>query len=317
MDFNALHQQNQPLLLANVWDASSAQAAQQAGYQALGSSSAAIAAMLGYEDGEEMSFDELFYVVSRIKTVSELPLSVDLEAGYGATTSHIIDNIRRLAHLGVSGINLEDSHVVDGTRRLDDAERFAVKLQEITRACPGLFVNVRTDTFLLNVQDALVQTLYRGQLYAKHGACGFFVPCVTRAEDITAIVHHVPLPLNVMCMPELADFSTLSTLGVKRISMGQFYLCCDAGQTERLIMSGANPTFFLRCFLTMKITDSMQCDIWYRYNGTGFLDDAYASWQEDPRSLSMAMAGNRRAGLLQLDPNRGARRKRGMSPSSI
>ncbi|STW81467.1 carboxyvinyl-carboxyphosphonate phosphorylmutase [Klebsiella pneumoniae] len=108
MDFNALHQQNQPLLLANVWDASSAQAAQQAGYQALGSSSAAIAAMLGYEDGEEMSFDELFYVVSRIKTVSELPLSVDLEAGYGATTSHIIDNIRRLAHLGVSGINLED-----------------------------------------------------------------------------------------------------------------------------------------------------------------------------------------------------------------
>ncbi|STW50354.1 carboxyvinyl-carboxyphosphonate phosphorylmutase [Klebsiella pneumoniae] len=174
MDFNALHQQNQPLLLANVWDASSAQAAQQAGYQALGSSSAAIAAMLGYEDGEEMSFDELFYVVSRIKTVSDLPLSVDLEAGYGATTSHIIDNIRRLAHLGVSGINLEDSHVVDGTRRLDDAERFAVKLQEITRACSGLFVNVRTDTFLLNVQDALVQTLYRGQLYAKHGACGFF-----------------------------------------------------------------------------------------------------------------------------------------------
>ena len=64
---------------------------------------------------------------------------------------------------------------MDGTRRLDDAERFAVKLQEITRACPGLFVNVRTDTFLLNVQDALVQTLYRGQLYAKHGACGFFV----------------------------------------------------------------------------------------------------------------------------------------------
>ncbi len=60
MDFNALHQQNQPLLLANVWDASSAQAAQQAGYQALGSSSAAIAAMLGYEDGEEMSLTSCF-----------------------------------------------------------------------------------------------------------------------------------------------------------------------------------------------------------------------------------------------------------------
>lgn len=125
--------------------------------------------------------------------------------------------------------------MVDGTRRLDDAERFAVKLQEITRACPGLFVNVRTDTFLLNVQDALVQTLYRGQLYAKHGACGFFVPCVTRAEDIIAIVHHVPLPLNVMCMPELADFSTLSTLGVKRISMGNFIYAATQARLKDLL----------------------------------------------------------------------------------
>jgi 2-methylisocitrate lyase-like PEP mutase family enzyme len=227
MDFNALHQQNQPLLLANVWDASSAQAAQQAGYQALGSSSAAIAAMLGYKDGEEMSFDELFYIVSRIKAVSELPLSVDLEAGYGATTSHIIENIQRLAHLGVSGINLEDSQVVNNRRLLDDPKRFAVKLQAITRACPGMFVNVRTDTFLLDVQDALDQTLYRGQLEPRRRR--FFVPCVTHAEDITSIVRRVPLPLNVMCMPELADFSALSALGVRRISMGNF---CTLPQTK-------------------------------------------------------------------------------------
>lgn len=197
MNFNALHQQNQPLLLANAWDASSAQAAQQAGYQALGSSSAAIAAMLGYEDGEEMSFDELLYIVSRIKAVSELPLSVDLEAGYSATTSHIIDNIQRLAHLGVSGINLEDSHVVNNTRRLDDAVVFAAKIQEITRA-----------------------------------------------EDITAIVRHVPLPLNVMCMPELADFSTLSALGVKRISMGNFiHAATQARLKDLLCQVQANYSF--------------------------------------------------------------------------
>jgi 2-methylisocitrate lyase-like PEP mutase family enzyme len=181
-----------------------------------------------------MSFDELLYIVSRIKTVSELPLSVDLEAGYGATTSHIIDNIQRLAHLGVSGINLEDSHVVNNTRRLDDAERFAVKLQEITRACPGLFVNVRTDTFLLNVQDALVQTLYRGQLYANHGACGF---CALRHPRGGYYRHRspVPLPLNVMCMPELADFSTLSTLGVKRISMGNFIHAATQARLKDLL----------------------------------------------------------------------------------
>jgi 2-methylisocitrate lyase-like PEP mutase family enzyme len=184
-------------------------------------SSAAIAAMLGYKDGEEMSFDELFYIVSRIKAVSELPLSVDLEAGYGATTSHIIENIQRLAHLGVSGINLEDSQVVNNRRLLDDPKRFAVKLQEITRACPGMFVNVRTDTFLLNVQMRWIRRSIAVN-YTRTTAQTVFVPCVTHAEDITAIVRRVPLPLNVMCMPELADFSALSALGVRRISMGNF-----------------------------------------------------------------------------------------------
>lgn len=87
MDFNALHHQNHPLIIANVWDASSALAAQQAGYHALGTSSAAIASLPGYEDGEGMHFDELLFIVTRIKAVTTLPLSVDLEAGYGDTTS--------------------------------------------------------------------------------------------------------------------------------------------------------------------------------------------------------------------------------------
>lgn len=81
MNFTERHHQSTPLLIANVWDASSAIAAQHAGYQALGTSSAAIAAMLGYEDGEAMSFDELLYIVTRIKSVSQLPLSVDVESG--------------------------------------------------------------------------------------------------------------------------------------------------------------------------------------------------------------------------------------------
>ncbi|QLR41250.1 isocitrate lyase/phosphoenolpyruvate mutase family protein [Enterobacter sp. RHBSTW-00994] len=222
MDFYALHHQNQPLILANVWDACSAQVAHQAGYHALGTSSAAMAAMLGYEDGEGMSFEELLFIVARIRTVTNLPLSVDLEAGYGDTVDRIIDNIRQLAKLGVVGINIEDSHVVGNVRHLDDAIQFAGKLQEIAQACPGMFLNARTDTFLLNSENALEETLYRGHLYASSGAHGYFVPCVTRPDDITAIVRDITLPLNVMCMPALADFTTLTALGVKRISMGNF-----------------------------------------------------------------------------------------------
>lgn len=113
MNFTELHNQNKPLLIANVWDAGSAIAAQEAGYQALGTSSAAIAAMLGYEDGEAMSFDELFYVVTRIKFATHLPLSIDVEAGFGRTASEIATNLKRLVQLGVVGVNLEDSRVVN------------------------------------------------------------------------------------------------------------------------------------------------------------------------------------------------------------
>lgn len=222
MDFNALHHQPQPLLIANVWDASSALAAEQAGYRALGTSSAAIAAMLGYEDGEGMCFDELLFIVTRIRAVTNLPLSVDLEAGYSDTTDGIANHIHRLAASGVVGINLEDSHVVNGVRQLDDAGEFADKLQQLRQMCPGIFLNVRTDTFLLNTQDALRETLSRGRRYTASGADGFFVPCVRRSEDIATIAREIALPLNVMCIPELADFATLAELGVRRISMGNF-----------------------------------------------------------------------------------------------
>ena len=222
MDFNALHHQPQPLLVANVWDASSALAAEQAGYRALGTSSAAIAAMLGYDDGEGMCFDELLFIVTRIRAVTDLPLSVDLEAGYSDTTDGIANHIHRLAASGVVGINLEDSHVVNGVRQLDDAREFADRLQLLRQMCSGIFLNVRTDTFLLNTQDALRETLSRGRRYAASGADGFFVPCMSRSEDIATIAREIALPLNVMCIPELADFATLAELGVRRISMGNF-----------------------------------------------------------------------------------------------
>ncbi|PLR39614.1 isocitrate lyase/phosphoenolpyruvate mutase family protein [Chimaeribacter californicus] len=235
MDFNALHHQHSPLLIANVWDAGSALAAQQAGYYALGTSSAAMAAMLGYEDGEGMGFDELLFIVARIRAVTARPLSVDVEAGYGDTTKEIIKNIQRLVQLGVVGINLEDSRVADGVRQLEDASLFADKCQAIAQSCPDIFLNVRTDTFLLNTENALRETVCRGQLYADHGAKGFFVPGVTQSEDIAAIARNVALPLNVMCLPGLPDFGTLATLGVRRISMGNVVYSAMQAQLKDLL----------------------------------------------------------------------------------
>ncbi|MBS0847325.1 isocitrate lyase/phosphoenolpyruvate mutase family protein [Citrobacter sp. JGM124] len=224
MDFTALHYQTTPLVIANVWDACSAIVAQQAGYQALGTSSAAIAATLGYDDGEVIPFEALLFIVKHIKSASSLPLSVDVEAGFGHSALEIASNLKSLAELGVVGINLEDSKVTDGVRSIEETESFATKLREIRHHLSAinisLFINIRTDTFLLGRENALKETLYRGHLYTQSGADGLFVPCMTDAADIDIVARELKLPLNVMCMPGLPDFTHLMALGVQRISMG-------------------------------------------------------------------------------------------------
>ena len=230
MCFTDLHHQASPLLLANVWDAASARAAESAGYAAIGTSSAAIAAMLGYADGEEVSFSELHALVLRLRAVTELPLTVDMEAGYGDTAAAVVENLLKLAASGVIGVNLEDSVVIrnggNDVRNLLDSAVFARRLRDIRAglqaAGVSLFLNARTDTFLLNVDDARAQTIARGRMYAANGADGLFIPCLVNEADIAAIVAGIPLPVNVMCMPHLPGFSRLAELGVKRISMGNF-----------------------------------------------------------------------------------------------
>lgn len=226
MTFAELHHQNKPLLIANVWDAVSARTAHQAGYSALGTSSAAIAAMLGYEDGEAISFEELLYIVTRIKSVTDLPLSVDVEAGFSDNADEIAQHLERLAQTGVVGINLEDSKIVNGVRRLHDPEAFSRTLKAIrNRLNDGnhqLFLNIRTDTYLLDHEQALQETLFRGRLYEAAGADGLFVPCLTSEHDIEIISKAMNLPLNVMCMPDLPTFDRLKKSGVSRISMGNF-----------------------------------------------------------------------------------------------
>jgi 2-methylisocitrate lyase-like PEP mutase family enzyme len=211
-----------PLLLANAWDASSAQAAEAAGYQAVGTSSAAIAAMLGYDDGESMPFDELLFVVRRIRASTALPLSVDIEAGYGADCAAVLANVQRLAELGIDGINIEDSRVAGGQRALLPPDFLAQRLAALRAAFPAIFLNARTDTFLLGGADALQETIARGRIYAGAGAHGLFVPCITAPDDIRAVTGTMDCAVNVMCMPDLPDFATLASLGVHRISMGNF-----------------------------------------------------------------------------------------------
>lgn len=235
--FLQLHQQAEPLLLANIWDVNSAHIMEAAGYKAVGTSSHALAAAFGYDDGENLPFDLLLRVAKRVVATVKIPFTVDIEGGYSDTAAGIVEHIKMLHEAGVAGVNLEDTRAKP-SRQLRPADEFKQLLTEITegldRENVKVFLNIRTDAFLLGLPDALDETISRINMYASTGIHGIFVPCVVRAGDIETITRETVLPINVMCMPALSDFNTLQSLNVKRISMGPFLFNKMSAQTGTL-----------------------------------------------------------------------------------
>lgn len=223
--FKALHQSSL-FVLPNAWDAKSALLLQQNNFPAIATSSAAVAGSLGYADGENMPFADYLFVIKRILAAIQIPLTVDIEMGYGKTDEAIYANIRQLIYLGVAGINIEDSVINKEGRKLKDAKAFAKTLRYIKDKLVAdklnIFINVRCDTFILNVENKQQETKDRLAIYEAAGADGIFLPCISTEEDITTVVQHTKLPLNVMCIPGLADLDTLNKWGVKRASLGPF-----------------------------------------------------------------------------------------------
>lgn len=224
-NFKQLHQQNLPLVLANIWDVESAKTFETLGYQAIGTSSQALAVANGYQDGEQMPFELLVSLTKNVMKTVNVPFTVDIEGGYARNLAEITANIQQLADLGISGINIEDT-VMSHSREFQTVEAFSELLLGIanylSRKGLEVFLNVRTDGFLLGKADALQETLLRIKNYEDAGANGIFVPCITEKTDIKTVVSSSNLPINVMCMPGLPSFNELTQLGVKRISFGPF-----------------------------------------------------------------------------------------------
>jgi 2-methylisocitrate lyase-like PEP mutase family enzyme len=224
--FKQLHKQDTAFMLGNVHDADSAIISQKVGFEAIGTSSLAIAKSLGLEDGENMSFEQLVAVVTNITKATTIPLTVDIEAGYSREITTICKNIKTLANLGVIGINFEDSVVVNNQRVIQNSSDFAktiAKIKEfIYKNNLPIFLNVRTDYYIMGLENPLTNTLERVKQYEKAGADGIFVPFIDSADDIKQIVNVTNLPINVMIVPKLPNYQTLNNLGVKRISFGPF-----------------------------------------------------------------------------------------------
>jgi 2-methylisocitrate lyase-like PEP mutase family enzyme len=247
--FLQLHEGAIPLLLGNIWDVNSAKIFEKTGYKAIGTSSQAVATSLGYEDGEKMPFDTLLQLARQVVKSVDIPFTVDIEGGYSRSTAGIIEHIEKLHDAGVVGINLEDT-IVGASRTLQPVAAFQKTLSSIAdhlcRKQLKMFLNIRTDGFLLGLPTALTETLGRIHSYKDAGANGIFVPCITEINDIAAVVNATDLPVNVMCMPSLPNFGELKALGVKRISIGPFvysYITKRAAEAANAIIENENFSF--------------------------------------------------------------------------
>jgi 2-methylisocitrate lyase-like PEP mutase family enzyme len=212
--FLQLHQRKEPLLIANAWNAKSAQLIEKNGYDAIATSSGAISDSLGYPDGEKIPFPELLYIVQRIRASTSIPLSVDLERGYTDNLGQLNENIQKLLDIGVAGINIEDAQGEDlYLKKLSSIRNYLVKTGQ------HLFINARTDGFLLKIPSPLETTLKRAKLYQDAGADGLFVTGVRDTDLITTITSATPLPVNVVGTPDVSSVTALAKCGIRRISM--------------------------------------------------------------------------------------------------
>jgi 2-methylisocitrate lyase-like PEP mutase family enzyme len=214
--FRALHHASEPLLLPNAWDYASAAALVDAGFEVIATTSLGVAAASGKPDAEGVALGEN---LSLARSAARLPclLSVDIEAGFGAEPADVADVAEQLADLGVVGVNIEDGRV-DGT--LADPSRQADVIHAVKSRVPELFVNARTDAYWLKLDDPLRQALSRTAAFAEAGADGVFVPAIADDEDISALIAHATVPVNVLFIPARHTLAGLAALGVHRVSLG-------------------------------------------------------------------------------------------------
>jgi 2-methylisocitrate lyase-like PEP mutase family enzyme len=225
--FARLHVPGAPLVLFNIWDAGSARAVAGAGARALATGSHPVASANGYEDGEEMPLDLALANLERIVGAVDLPVSVDLEAGYGANPEAVFETVTRALSAGAVGCNLEDR--VLGTPGLfaiaESAERVGKARAAAERFGIPFFVNARTDLFLITPaaeqDDALVDAaLERAAAWAAAGADGLFVPGLADEARIARLCAASPLPVNLFARPDGPSLVRLAELGAARISHG-------------------------------------------------------------------------------------------------
>jgi len=221
----ALHRAPPILVIPNAWDAASARLFEAEGFLAVATTSAGVAASLGYPDGGAVPAREMIEAVARIARAVKVPVSADIEHAYAETPDGVADVVLRVIAAGAVGINLED--MVPGAAELEPIALQVDKIQAIiktaVKAGVRVVINARTDVFLraLGPSDARLDVaVERGKAFLAAGADCVFVPGVRDRQTIADLVRGIGGPINILAVDGTPPTSELEALGVARVSLG-------------------------------------------------------------------------------------------------
>lgn len=220
--FQALHA-GPPLLLPNAWDAGSARLLESLGFSALATTSGGLAWSLGYGDGERLPLSELVAALRRIVRVVEVPVSVDLEAGFGDTLEAVAESVSVILDAGAVGLNLEDGIAHERLRPMGEmVARIAAARKAAEAMGVPAFLNARVDVWITGFGDSdearVQEALRRAEAYLAAGADGIYPIALADPAIIERLCVEIQAPINIGARPGLPDLASLAELGVRRVS---------------------------------------------------------------------------------------------------
>jgi 2-methylisocitrate lyase-like PEP mutase family enzyme len=263
----ALHRTPPIFVIPNAWDAASARLFEAEGFPAVATTSAGVAAALGYPDGGQVPAREMIEAVARIARAVKVPVSADFEHAYAATPDAVADNVLRVIAAGAVGINLED--YVPGAAGLEPLPLQLDKIRAIAKASATagvrVVINARTDGFLRALGPAearLGVAIERGKAFLEAGADCVFVPGVRDRETIAALVQNIGGPVNILAVDGTPSIGDLEKLGVARVSVGsgpmRAALALVRDVARELKTTGTYQTFTARAMPFNDVNDLMK-----------------------------------------------------------
>jgi len=228
--FLQFHQDKEILVLLNSWDIGSSKLIEASGYKAIATTSMGIAASLGYPDCQVIQLSEMIEAITGIVNAVQVPVTVDIEAGYGNNLNEIVDSVKMIIATGIVGINIEDS--IDLNPVLIDEMEFCERISAIRALSDSLgfhlVINARTDSFYTSFgspRENLSESIKRGNRYREAGADCIFIQPVREKETISTLVKEINAPINILANPKAGvglppPVSELQDLGVARLSLG-------------------------------------------------------------------------------------------------